>query len=45
MSAKKLSRDDLEIASGEEFDKVAFGDGGEENIKFSGHHSGSVSRK
>lgn len=44
MSRKKFSRDDLEIASDEEFDRVAYGDGVEEK-KFSGHNSRSVSGK
>ncbi len=44
MSSKKFSRDDLEIASGEEFDKIAYGDE-EKNRKFSGNHSGSISGK
>lgn len=44
MSRKRFSRDDLEIASSEEFDEIAFGDG-EKNRKFSGHNSGPVSGK
>lgn len=42
MSKKRFSRDDLEIASDEEFDEIAFGDG-EKAKKLSGHHSGSIS--
>ena len=44
MSGKKFSRDDLEIASDEEFDKIAFGEG-ENEKKFSGNNSRSVPRK
>lgn len=44
MSGRKLSRDDLEIASGEEFDEIAFGEG-EKRRKISGNNSRSVSGK
>ncbi len=44
MSGKKFSRDDLEIASSEEFDEIAFGEN-ERGKKFSGNNSRSVSRK
>ena len=44
MSRKKFSRDDLEIASPEEFDEIAYGDGIKEK-KFSGHNSRSVPGK
>ncbi|HLH85850.1 MAG TPA: hypothetical protein VKU79_03170 [Thermoplasmataceae archaeon] len=44
MSRKKFSRDDLEIASDEEFDRVAFGEG-DNRKKISRNNSGPVPRK
>jgi hypothetical protein len=44
MAGKKFSRDDLEIASGEELDQIAFGEV-EKGRKYSGNNSRSVSRK
>jgi hypothetical protein len=44
MSKKKFSRDDLEIASYEEFEETVFGEG-EKRKKFSGNNSQSVPRK
>jgi hypothetical protein len=44
MSGRKFSRDDLEIASDEEFDEIAFGEG-EKGRKYSGNNSRSISRK
>lgn len=44
MSKKKFSRDDLEIASYEEMDAVAFGDDGRKR-RGSGNNSRSIPRK
>ena len=44
MSRKKFSRDDLEIASDEEFDRVVFGEG-DNKEKISGNNSRPISRK